>query len=129
ESQRSEREPRDIVRGMWREFANPGDDSGARARGLLGHARRALSDPAYALRVLKYGARFLRLLSELRFQEKLNATVSRGLDKIQFDHPMRDGRPRRYALFRDFLNHDLPGGQHVTGSHVRTILDYFADYD
>ena len=33
------------------------------------------------------------------------------------------------ALFRDFLNHDLPGGRHVTRYDVRTILDYFAEYD
>jgi hypothetical protein len=89
ESQRADREPRDILHSMWHEFANPGDDSNTRVRGPFGHARRALLEPAYALRILKYGVRLVRLLSELRFRERLTISATRNLDKI---HGLSDAR-------------------------------------
>lgn len=125
ESLRPGHEPRDIIAGAWSTFVNP---SNVETRTPLGHLKRALSSPQYARRLFNYVQRLVTLFAALRFREKLDVSVGRGADRIWVSRRTRDSRPRRYALLRDFLNRELPGGQHVTSAAIGSVLEQFDDY-
>ena len=112
-------EPGDIMRGVRDNFTNRYP---AAARGYL---RRALSQPRYELKRISHE---VRLFSGLRLRENLRVSVNRELDKMYIDRVARDNCRRRYGLFPEFLMRQLPGGQRVTASDIRSIVQQLDDY-
>lgn len=102
--------PQQIVEGVWQKFVSPPENQ---------RAVRASTRAALKLFVT-------RVVSKLRPSYKPGYFAT-PVD-VWVDHTTREGAPRRYALFRDFLNQKVPGHGRVTAPEIATILDHLDAY-
>jgi glycosyltransferase domain-containing protein len=116
------RQSPEIVQGIWNIFIRPGD------RGLLAHLWRAFSEPSYAARLAGYFGRLVSLNAALKFRENLDASFGRRLGSMLVTHRTREGHPRRYHLFREFLNQDLGHGRRISASEIRAVIEQLDGY-
>jgi glycosyltransferase domain-containing protein len=118
---------RQIIDGIWNTFARP---SNRRAGGLehyLSHAL-ALLHPRQAASALQHLHRLAGLYAQLRFQAKLDVSLSPSPNRMTVKHRSRDGRSRRYVFSRAFLHQEFADGGQVTASHIRNIIGHLDDY-
>jgi len=126
EALRADREAHDVVSHVWNKFVNPPSD---RAAGTLAHLKRALSSPGYAVKIFNYLKHFFILFNALRLRKhNLGVSFDRGLDRMWVERTTRRGDQRRYALRREFLNHELLGGRRAAASDIDYILEHLDDY-
>jgi hypothetical protein len=122
---RGDREARDVLSHVWNAFVTPPDE---RTPGALAHFKRALSRPGHAVKIVNYLGRFVGLFSILRFRKRLHVSFGPGLDRIWVERTARGGHLRRYALRREFLNHELLDGRRVAAPDIEYVLDHLDDY-
>jgi glycosyltransferase domain-containing protein len=128
ESLRPGSAPRNIVMGIWDNFVTPPDGRVISIRGFLGKLWGALRQPSQARKLMNYAIRFVHIFIALALRRDLKIHTNRELTKIYVDRIPRDGRCRRYVLFRDFLDRRMPGGRRVTAAETISILEELDDY-
>lgn len=110
ESMNPARTPQQVVEGVWRTFVIPPDNQRE-----LQSSRRA----AVKLFVTRWLSRLRPSYKPGDFKTPVDVWVT---------HTTREGEPRRYALYREFLNQDLPGHGRITSDDIATILDHLDAY-
>jgi hypothetical protein len=113
-------EPRNIMMAI-RDNLKSSSDKQRGIQRFLGNLRRTLCEPIHARNLVKHAIRLV-------LRKDFKISISLRLDKIYIDRIARDGRPRRYVLFRSFLNRRMPGGQRVTAADTSLILGQLDDY-
>jgi glycosyltransferase domain-containing protein len=102
--------PQQVVEGVWRTFVVQPEDQRKDRPGKWA---------AFKLGVKRYLSRLGQSFRPMGFKAPVDVWIN---------HTTRDGAPRRYELFREFLNQNLPGHGPVTAADIDTILDHLDAY-
>lgn len=95
---------------------------------MLRSLRQVLLQPRYARTLVKNAIQIFRIFSALRRRESLKVHAIPSLGRISVDRMTRDGGPRRYVLFHDFLQRELAGRRRVSAAETISVLGQLDDY-
>jgi glycosyltransferase domain-containing protein len=121
------RQPQEIIDGIWRQFVSVPERRGSLKRFLYDLFRsllRTQSRRDFFERV----SRLVRLRNGLRHDHRFQASLGRRLDDVYVYRTVRDGSLRPYRIPDRFVRQKFGDGSAVTVSQIAEIIAHLDDY-